>query len=178
VSCAAYRHRHWFRNLLVRTYRPTSPAQSFVSRNYLLLESRTSSATIPSGMALKSLEPRGHHCLLKNRAVPQLVMSCSLPQRSITCWTWHDFYTHDRIAAVVNAAYDTGSNPRSSMKTTEYQERGMESKSGGLRPWWSALSQRGGLSGQSVDWTFRCWRATLRFDAIEWALISTLVRIG
>jgi hypothetical protein len=36
----------------------------------------------------------------------------------------YDFYTHDRIVAVVNAAYDTGSSPRSSMKTTEYQERG------------------------------------------------------
>lgn len=32
----------------------------------------------------------------------------------------YDFYTHDRIAAVVNAAYDTGSSLRSSMKTTEY----------------------------------------------------------
>jgi hypothetical protein len=34
------------------------------------------------------------------------------------------FYNHDRIAAVVNTAYDTGSSQRSSLKTTEYQGKG------------------------------------------------------
>jgi hypothetical protein len=40
----------------------------------------------------------------------------------------YGFYTHDRIAAVVNAAYSTGNSPRSSVKTTEYQERGWNPK--------------------------------------------------
>jgi len=79
VSCAAYRHRHWFRSLLVRTYRLHRLSHSLVIIT-LLLESRTFSPTILSVMALESLEPRDHHCLLKNRAVPQLVMSCSLSQ--------------------------------------------------------------------------------------------------
>jgi hypothetical protein len=35
----------------------------------------------------------------------------------------YGFYTRGRIAAVMNAAYDTRSSPISSMKTTEYQER-------------------------------------------------------
>ena len=33
----------------------------------------------------------------------------------------YDFYTHDQIAAVVNAAYGTGTSPRGGLKTTQYQ---------------------------------------------------------
>jgi len=38
------------------------------------------------------------------------------------------FYTYDRIAAVANAAHDTGSSLTSSMNITEYQGRGWNPK--------------------------------------------------
>jgi hypothetical protein len=36
----------------------------------------------------------------------------------------YDFYAHDRIVAAVNVAYGSVSSPISSLKTTEYQEKG------------------------------------------------------
>ena len=46
----------------------------------------------------------------------------------------YDFYTHDRIAPVVNAAYGTGEQPKKQHENHEISGKGMESKGGGLRP--------------------------------------------
>jgi hypothetical protein len=44
----------------------------------------------------------------------------------------YDFYTHDRIAAVVNSAYGTGSSPRGGLKTTQYQGKGRNPRAEGF----------------------------------------------
>jgi hypothetical protein len=36
----------------------------------------------------------------------------------------YEFYTHNWIAAVANAVYDTGTSPRGGLKTMGYQEKG------------------------------------------------------
>jgi hypothetical protein len=65
------------------------------------------------------------------------------------------FYTHDRIAVVVNAAYDTGSSPRTSMNTTECQGRGWNPGAEDFDLDKAPFLGEADYPAKSVDWTFR-----------------------